>query len=64
VTKICAWCQKEGVITILDGNMTMAQAVKDINDQNVSHGICQRHAAQALADYYKAKEQRDAKPIQ
>ena len=63
MTKICAWCQKEGVITLLEAHDTMAQALQDINDQNVSHGICQRHAAEAMDAFYKAKEKRDAKPI-
>ena len=58
MTKICAWCQKEGVITLLEAQATMAQVLKDINDKNVSHGICQRHAAEAMDAYTKAKEKK------
>lgn len=57
VTTICAWCQKEeGRITILEAQAPMAQIIRDINDEHVSHGICQRHAAEVLDAYSKAKE--------
>lgn len=44
-TAACAWCQKlEQTLTILDGT-PVDQALVDLEDDDLTHGICERHAA-------------------
>lgn len=50
VTPICAWCQKrEGILTILDGT-PQEQALLDLEDDDITHGICERHSVAFLKE--------------
>jgi hypothetical protein len=44
-TAVCAWCEvKEETLTILDGT-PIEQALLDLEAEDLTHGICKRHAA-------------------
>lgn len=46
---ICAWCERERTLTVLDG--TPAElALIALEADEVSHGICPEHKAQALKE--------------
>lgn len=48
MTAVCAYCQKEDRrLTILDGT-SVEQALLDLEDDDLSHGICHPHRDREL----------------
>ena len=52
---ICAWCWRDGQLTVLSEGTDPIAALLAVEDHEVSHGVCGGHSARILQEWQVRK---------